>query len=305
MSLSRIYTAASFWREAVRDLGDVIDVPHWEKYNLINRSVRYVSSLFYSLMSNLYMTEVPITSSIGKYDATPASATYNATTKVVVLGSASASITSDDIGAIVTMRLTSSIYIAVLNSVVSTSSFVVSGLTLPSTNVSGFTEISISGTTVSSDEFSLSSLPIMMTGEQIKIELASTIASITVKAGTQRSIDVFRPSAQQNLKTILWALNGDKVSLTKGDSVVSYNLIVRYPRVPTDVSTDAEYIDLPDGMAIEIGIIYLKGLIKQRLTGKKEIDEGQIQRLIQQLFTEFNQTYSEQIVKEKAQQIIS
>jgi hypothetical protein len=123
--------------------------------------------------------------------------------------------------------------------------------------------------------------------------------------GTQRSIDVFRPSAQQNLKTILWALNGDKVSLTKGDSVVSYNLIVRYPRVPTDVSTDAEYIDLPDGMAIEIGIIYLKGLIKQRLTGKKEIDEGQIQRLIQQLFTEFNQTYSEQIVKEKAQQIIS
>jgi hypothetical protein len=300
MSLSRDYTAVALWREAVRDLSDVVDVPHWEKYNLINRAVQTIAGQFYDLMAESYMTDTAINYATGgKYDA-GTSGTYTSATHLITLNSPSASITSADIEKLVVFRISTTIYVGKVLSIVSTSSFVFDGDLFPSadgTIVNG--SLSICSTTVLNDTVSLSSLRIKRTGQNIRIDLAST-ATNTVKAATQRDLDTFRTGGS-NAKTIVWCLSGDNINLKKGDGLSSYGtMTIHYPRVPYQVTADTDYIDLPDGTPIEIAIIYLRGLIRRRLSMPVEDNTAIIQRLISNLYQTFGQEVAVEEVKDKA-----
>jgi hypothetical protein len=297
--LSRNYTAATIWREAVRDLSDVTDVPHWEKYNLINRAIQIISGQFYDLMAESYMTDTAINYATGgKYDA-GTSGTYTAATHLVTLNSPSASLTSADIEKLVVFRISTTIYVGKVLSVASTSTFVFDGDLFPATDgtiVNG--SLSICSTVVLNDTVSLSGINIMRTGQNIRLDLASTTTN-TVKAVSQRDLDTFRTGGS-NSKTIVWCLSGDSINLKKGDGLTSYGtMTLHYPRVPYSVSADTDYIDLPDGAATEIAIIYLRSLIQHRL-GVSEDNTAIIQRLISNLYQTFGQEVTTEEVKDKA-----
>jgi hypothetical protein len=297
--LSRDFTAGSLWREAVRDLSDVTDVPHWEKYNLINRTVQTISGQFYDLMAESYMTDAVINYATGgKYDAGTNGA-YTSATHLITLNSPSASLTSADIEKLVVFRIGTTIYVGKVLSVPSTSTFVFDGDLFPSTDGTLVNNsLSICSTVVLNDTASLSGLRMARTGQNIRIDLAST-ATNTVKPVTQRDLDTFRTGGS-NSKTIVWCLNGDSINLKKGDGLSSYGtMTIHYPRVPYQVTADGDYIDLPDGTSMEIAIIYLRSLIQHRL-GVSEDNSAIIQRLISNLYQTFNQEVTTEEVKEKA-----
>ena len=297
MSLSRDYTAIGLYQQAKRDLSDPDGLLHNERFDLVDRAVQAVGGQFYDLMSNLYMTEVNVVdNSSGAYE-TGSGGTYTVATKTLVMNTPSRNIVSGDIGKLVVFRIGTSTYMATIQTIVSTSSFTVSGVGLPSSNGTLDDEI-IVGSSVSGNTISLSGLRIMMTGQQIKIELFSTTPNVTVKAGTTREIDTFKTFGV-NRNTIIWAISGDSIVFVYGDSVTLGSLVLRYPRVPNLVSSDSDSIDLPDGIAIEIAILYLKGLLQQRLTGQKQNNEQEMQTLVQRMQQTFAGEVDAEVVKEK------
>jgi hypothetical protein len=287
---------SSLWREAVRDLGAITDVPHWEKYDLINRAIKTVIGQFYDLVSNLYMTEATIAGTSGFYE-TGSTGTYTVSTKTLALQTPSRNIISTDVGKQVSFRIGTSTYSAIIESVATTSSFVVTGIGLPASNGT-LASVIVVGDLPTANKLSLSDLRVMMAGQQIKLQLASSTSGVTIKSATMSEIDNFRTGGV-NRKTVLWAINGDNVEIAYGDDVDLGTLTLRYPRVPELVSSTATGIDLPDGTIMEIAILYLKGLIQQRITGHKDNNEAKLSDLINNLYTTFGQEANAEINKEK------
>ena len=298
-NLSRDFTVADIWREAVRDL-NAVNTLAFEKYNLLNRAVQIISGQFYDLLAQSYMTDATINYVTGgKYDA-GTGGTYTAATHLVTLNSPSASLTSADIEKLVTFRISTTIYVGKVLSVPSTSTFVFDGDLFPTTSGTIVdNSLSICSTTVLNATISLSSLRIARAGQNIRIDLASSVTN-TVKAVSQVDLDTFRTGGS-NAKTIVWCLSGDNISLKKGDSLSSYGtMTIHYPRNPYIVAADTDYIDLPDGASMEIAIIYLRGLIRRRLDMPVEDNAAMIQRLIANLYQTFGQEVTFEEVKDKA-----
>jgi hypothetical protein len=244
------------------------------------------------------MTDASVTlNGTAKYE-TVTGGTYVYSTRTVTMNTPSASLSSDDIEKTVMFRIDSIIYFGTVESVTSSSAFVFKSGTYPS--VDGTTdEILICATTLSGSTFPLSSLRIMRSGAQIKIEIAST-ATTTVKAGTMQEIDTFIGSGQ-NSKTILWAFNGDYINFAIGDDLTNAGtLTVRYPRVPNLVTADSDKIDLPDGTAMEIAIINLRSLVQRRMKSPPEDNEGELRVLIGNLLRTFGSEANDEIVADKA-----
>ena len=296
MSLSRNMTAIGLWQQAKRDIIDTSGLLHNERFDLVNRAVQTVAGQFYDLMSNFYMTEVVVTGSGGAYE-TGSTGTYTVATQTLALQTPSRNIVTTDIGKIVAFRIGTSTYLAFIQSIVSTSSFTVIGVGLPAANGT-LASVTIVGNTFTSNTISLSGLKIMMTGQQIKLELYSTTSGVTIKTGTTRAIDTFITSGA-NKNTIVWGISGDSVRFAYGDSVTVGSLLLRYPRVPNTVSADGDYIDLPDGVATELAIIYLRGLMQQRLGGQKENNEQEIQLLEKKMKDTFGDEAVAEVVKDK------
>lgn len=62
--LSRDWTAQKFWAEAIRDLRLAgVQLDQFERFNLINRAVSGVASVFFPLLSNQYLTEQSVSQS--------------------------------------------------------------------------------------------------------------------------------------------------------------------------------------------------------------------------------------------------
>jgi hypothetical protein len=296
MALSRDTTAIELWQQAKRDLGDVEGLLHAERYDLINRAVQTISGWVYDLSSNLYMTEVVIVSSGGAYE-TGSTGTYVVATQTLTLQTPSRSIISTDIGKIVTFRIGTTTYAGIIDTIVSTSAFTVIGVGLPSANGT-LAEVIIVGNTITSNKISLTGLRMMMAGQQIKLELLSSTSGVTVKAGSMRDVDTFRTTSA-NKNTILWAVNGDYIQFAVGDSVTQGTLTLRYPKMADLVDADSDGIDLPDGVAIEMAILYLKGLMQQRIGGQKENNESKLQQMKENMVKTFLGEVDAEIVKEK------
>jgi hypothetical protein len=296
MALSRDTTAIELWQQAKRDLGDVEGLLHAERYDLINRAVQTISGWVYDLSSNLYMTEVVIVSSGGAYE-TGSTGTYVVATQTLTLQTPSRSIISTDIGKIVTFRIGTTTYAGIIDTIVSTSAFTVIGVGLPSANGT-LAEVIIVGNTITSNKISLTGLRMMMAGQQIKLELLSSTSGVTVKAGSMRDVDTFRTTSA-NKNTILWAINGDYIRFAVGDSVTQGTLTLRYPKMADLVTTDSSGIDLPDGVAIEMAILYLKGLMQQRIGGQKENNEAKLQQMKENMVKTLLGEVDAEVVKEK------
>ena len=295
--LSRDYNSALFWFRAKRDLGD-INAPEWEKFDLINRAISAITGQFYDLMSISYMTDAVINYSTGgKYDA-GTNGTYTVLTKTVTLNSPSENLTNADVEKLVVFRIGTVNYVGKVLSVTTTSSFVFDGDIFPTGTAIVNNSLSICDTTVQNDTVSLSALRIMRTGSNIKIEL-STTATATIKPVSQRQLDTFDTGGANN-KTIVWCISGDNLNFKKGADLVSYGtMTIHYPRVPYLVAADTDMIDLPDGTAMEIALIYLRSLIQRRFGLPQDNNEALMQTLINNLYRTFGAEVDAEVVKSK------
>ncbi len=294
--MSTQHTLSTLWREAVRDLGDVSNVPHFEKAELTTRAVQMVGCQLYDLMTPYYLTEEPINDNSGSKYTT--GATYVSATKTLTLTGLSSNLTSSDVNKWIGFKASTNVlYIAKISSVPSTTSCVIQGLDLPATDLSGITEVHIYGTTVDVDMIDISALPIMMVGGQININLVST--SHSVKWFKHEEFDTFISSASNNKNTLACSLLDKSIMISKGSDISTFSISIRYPRVPNSVEFDDDEIDLPDGAACEIAIIYLSGLIQKRLFGKKEPNEKKLEAALESLFQASGRENATETIKEK------
>jgi hypothetical protein len=296
MPLSRDNTAASIWREAVRDI-NAAGIFAFEKHLLVNRAVSTVAGEFYDLMSISYMTEVNATlGGTAKYE-TGTGGTYTVTTKTLNFTTPSAHFDSTDIGKEIMFRISTSIYLGVIGSVTTTHEVVFQSTVYPTADAT-FNEALICGTMLSASTFSIASLRIMRT-HAMRIELATTASGATIKAGTTREVNTFVGSGR-NSKTIVWTINGDSIDFAIGDSLVNAGTLkIYYPRVPILVTADTDYVDLPDGTPMEIAIIYLRGLIQRRLGLPLEDNEGLLSKKIADLYMSVTGEANQEVVKDK------
>jgi hypothetical protein len=294
---SRDYTVADFWFKAKRDLGDIRKDVEFERFDLVNRTVSVIGGQFYDLFAPSYMTDAYLNNSTGgKYDA-GTGGTYTSATHLIALNSPSEDLTNADLEKLVVFRIGTTNYVGKVLSVASTSSFVFDGDIYPSTDGTIVDDsLAICDTTPLNDTISLSALRIMKTSV-VKISL-STTASATIRGVTQRELDTFL-TGNRNANTIVWCLNGDNIDLRKGSGLASYGTLeIHYPRVPYLVGADTDNLDLPDGTAIELGIIYLRGLIQRRVGLPIENNLSLIQQLVENLYRSNGQVKSIESIKE-------
>lgn len=297
MPLSRDYSLIKFYREAAQDLHGAMGIPRHIQKDLSNRAICTVSGEFYDLMSSSYMTDAYANlAGTHKYES-GAGSTYTASSRTVTFTTPSANLDSTDIGKVIMFRILTNIYLGTIESIVSTSAVVFSSTVYPSVDAV-INETLVCGTTLSVGYFSIASLRIMRTHVS-RIELNTTVAGATIKVGTTREVDTFINTGK-NSKTIIWALNGEYINFAIGaDLVNAGTLTIRYPRVPSLVSLDADMIDLPDGTPIEIAIIYLRGLIQRRLSLPKEDNEGLLSKKIADLYRSFSMEANAETIKQK------
>lgn len=299
MALSNRWTADKIWREAVVDIGESawgVVLP-FERFNLINRAIETVVGQFYDLLAQSYMTEVtPVLSTTGKYYSSGAS--YDADTDTLT-ATMNESFASTDVGKVIVFREAANVYLGTILSYTSTTAVVVTGDNLPSADIATVDDVIVVGTTPTSDQISLEDLSIMRAGQQFRLELESTVTEAIVYRTTEE-LRTFRTTAAQNLKTIAVAFSGNILYLKKGTSLSSYGtLTIRYPKLPDQVSAAGDYLDVPDGITMQLVTMYLRTLIYSRLKIVKEDNKGEIENMIRRMYNTFGAEVSAETVEEK------
>lgn len=298
-NLSRDYTVADVWREAIRDIPQATSFPHFMQLPLVNRAQALISGLFYDLMSAFYMDDATIVpAATGAYSTS--TGTYTASTKTLTIAMSSNFISSM-IGNLIVFRVGSSVYVATILSITSTTSVVVGGYGLPASNQASVTEAIMAPTSVSSDIVSLSSMRVMMTGQQARLSIESSITNY-ISPVSMDELRVWRTSAAQNAAKIVYAISGQNVYLKHGSSLASCGtLTFHYPRVAKVMTASTDYIDLPDGVAIHLLIIMVRSLVAQRIGVQMPDVSQEISQKVQMMYQTFGAESTSEEIKKKVE----
>ncbi len=299
-ALSNDYTVQTYWTEALRDVtaGKSVVVPEWEKYNLVNRSQDNIAGLLYDLGSKAYQDSTTIVPSTAvKYGTT---GTYNATTQRLT-ATLNTDFLSGDEGNQVDLRIGAVGYIGFIDSIISTTIVSLVGFSLPTTDQASFDTITVFSTSPTGSTISIAGLRMMRTGPQIKFELESTATSV-IEELTTIGLRNFNTAATQNLNKVAFAISGSYALWKKGDSLTNAGtLTFRYPRVPLRRTDDADKIDIPDGPAIQLGIMNLSTLIARRSNIEvNERTKEEILTITQSLNSMFGKQFTLEQVQQKA-----
>lgn len=315
MSLSRTFTAQKLWQEAISDVRglDQNDEMYIQRFEIMNRVIEFIIATVYDLVSKSYVESATASSSTTNEKRLVSGQTATWTVSTKTLSATSTNITdgtntgfaSGDVGKTVMFLVGSDpilIYNGYIQSYTSTGAVVLGGVNLP-TSDSGAGGVLValfanSPLSISSEAINLSSLKMMRTGQQIGLEIEST-ATTNVKPMSTISLNSFSTSDVRNRNSIAWAFSGDKILLKKGTSLSSYGtLTVRYPRIPTRVTGDTQYIDVPEGTITELVILKLKSIICGRL-GIQNNYVAEMVTLIKQLYGTFEREAQAEEAKSK------
>jgi hypothetical protein len=144
--------------------------------------------------------------------------------------------------------------------------------------------------TMSGDTFSIDGLNIMRTGQNVRCSVTSSGASY-IEALTLERFLRWRTSAPQNRSKMVWAITGNTVQMKKS-STASYGTVVFwYPRTPTPLTADSDYLDVPDGPPIELVILKVKDILKERVGIPKVEKPQETQEIIERLYRTFGMEY--------------
>jgi hypothetical protein len=304
MSLSKNWTVAKFWRACGIDANfDPNHIVNLEKFDIINRAVSSVAGIFYDLMAQSYMTTITILpDTTGRYSSS-GTGSYTASTRTLVFNNMNTDFGSGDVGKFILFRVGSLVYAGQVATYVDGNTITLFGNNLPTSNVT-VDYVLLASTTPTGNTISIADLKFMRTGQTMRISLEST-ATKNVDAVDLSELATFRSSASHNLYRIIWTIQGDEILLAKGDNITTYGtLTLRYPRIPNEVSLDSDYIDLPDGTAMDIAILKTKSIIADKKGEASKDYSAQYMGLVSSLYSTYGNQLNTELIQEKIKALV-
>ena len=303
MGLSNLYTAKLFWNAATREVKTYKqnDLLYAERFNLINQACQIAQGFVSDIVAEAYKKDTTaVLSTTGKFGTT---GTYTVATATLV-ATMSSSFTSADVGNMIILRISTTVYVCTIASYISATSVTLTGDNLPTSDQASFSTITMAGTTPTGTTVSISSLRLLRYGSQLRLQLLST-STDNVLVESAESFPRWRTGASQNLNTIIWNLVGTNIFLNKGDSVSSYGtLTIRYPALPDLVSLDADYVDLIDGSLVQVGIKVLRNLIEKRIIGTPVSPVTSVIEQVESMYRAAGNEQKKEVIKEKVESLL-
>jgi len=174
---------------------------------------------------------------------------------------------------------------------------------------------SFTATVTATNEIDLSSqggskIRLMRLGAQTQIVVESSAS--TKKPCIAVSMDeylAFRTTDLHNRMDIIWTLEGEKILLKQGSGIstvfTSQTIIVHYPAIPTDVTADADLVDIADGPAVEIAITKAKMILGERFPSLKKDYTRELKELVASLYQNFGVQASLEDIEGKVKAVSS
>jgi len=279
-------------------------IPDFERFTLVNRAIEKITSQFYSLMALDYMTSAVavIDSSGNRADGYTGVGTWDSSTSTLTFTELNRPFTSSDEGKMVMFSMGDNTYYGTVLTVVSSTAIRIIGTNLPSTDGT-FQSFLMTATPAAFDTISLSNIPIMRLGQQVRLILESdAIPTRICKPVSIEALNNFDESAPYNKKMIVYAYAGEELLLRKGAGLNSYGtLTLRFPRIPQKLSSDSDMVDVPDG-AIQLVLVYLEKLLRGRLRQPSSPStENELQAAIENLYQSYGITATLEEIKAKVE----
>ena len=299
MPLSRKWTAGAFFQNAVAPLAELDKIPlAWaQRFELINLVQLQVVSAFYAPMSAGYMTPVALQTDNTINYSTGAS-TWTAASKRLS-ATMNASFVSTDLGKTVMFRSGANGYMGTIDSYVSAGVVTLTGNALPASDLGSIDDIMVINTTVSNNIVSLAGLAIMRAGDQIKLHLESS-ATTDIDPMTLEEMQRYQTTDPRHPSKIIWCYSGDYLLLKT--PLASYgSMVLWYPRVPQEPASDTDYVDLPDGPAIELAMALLRKMIADRFLSGAVKNDQEIAAGVQSMAQNYGLQMNKEDVKRKVE----
>jgi len=302
--LSRNYTVKTLFAEAIWDIREEVYRHEFQALHVVNRAVQVVASQFYSIMINDYMTKaVVVLDEVGKY-STGGDAYYTADTNTILVNDINEDFEfPKDLWKSVMFRIGESVYYGLVIDVTTTNTVRIIATDLPASDAS-IDEFLMPNTMLDDDVINIAGLPIMRTGQRMRMTLHST----AVKRGicdhvSIEEINEFQSDSFKEQGRIVFAPAGEELLLRRAEDVENYGtLTLRFPRIPFRAISEDSYIDLPDGAPIEIAILKTKIILSERLKDVQIPDpREEMVRLVRSLFDTFGFTAELEEIKQKVE----
>jgi hypothetical protein len=299
--LSRRWNSLDLWKHAIAPLADFDKMPlAWvERFDLISMMEFKIVSAFFAPMSGAYMTAVPISVDASGNYAT-GSASWTALTKLLT-AVMSTNFSANDVGKTVVFRTGTSTYQGVINSFITTTTVTLQGNALPSADIASLDAVIVVNTAITNDILSLGNLAIMRSGDQVKLELESSVTDDVVPM-TLEELNSMQTGDPRHTQRIAWAYSGEYLWLKS--PLASYGaLILRYPRVPDAPASDTDMIDLPDGPATTLGMSILRKMVADRYLAMKFDNTAEIMEGVKAMLQNYGIQATSEDLKKKVESL--
>lgn len=301
-------TALEAWDRVQIDLGLDANSPAYAfRFSDQNEADRTVIGSVYDLVAPFYKKQVTLVpSTVGAYYVSGASWDVDTSELTATMNRDFA---STDVGCLVVLRDGTDIYLGTVEAFVSVTVVQLSGDNLPAADIAALEDVLLAKTAPTSDIASLSSIDMARAGQEVGLNLFTTLTTSTspvrTKEATIEEIQTFRPADNRNKNLIRFALSGNSLYLAKGSSLASYGtLTLEYPGWPTAVTSDSSLKDVPDGAIYELSILQWEKMIRRRLGIPEPELRSEIQQHISNAYTAFGRSLSFEARKEKLNRLI-
>lgn len=306
MALSTLYTAKSFFRQAVAEIQSYQQNSKIfaQRFELMNNVQLAIQGQVSDIVAEAYMTDtVPVLSTTGKYYSSGASWDADTSRLTATMDS---NFASTDVGNLVIFRYGTGVYLGTIIQRISNTIVKLRGDNLPSVDLATVSDVMMCATGVDgTSAIDISSLKMLRYANQVKLRLESTATKYVLSLDPV-SFQKFQTGANSNLDKVVWMLQGNSLFVKMGTDLASAGTLkLWYPRLPDNVAADTDYMDLLDGPMIQLGILALKMAIQKRLSDP--INPADIQEAgekISMLYNAAGNTIKKEEIRSKVEALV-
>jgi hypothetical protein len=116
----------------------------------------------------------------------------------------------------------------------------------------------------------------------------------------------FRRSDRQNWNRMVYAYAGESLLLDKGKLLTTWGtLTLWYPKIPDRPTSDASYIDMPDGAAMALMFPATRARINKRLHNKvDDKDVAEARQILQQVYAAAGEQATKQELDQRTETVL-